>query len=141
MSFSKNLDVLTQVRRINKQLNSVVAKCEAPVGDTMVVQASLLASEQRSLVAVGNDEKAGAAKASIRVEMGKSTGKKAIVVEIKAGGPTTTKDGFDYVRGLEFSTQDMPAQPFFFPPYRARRKAIRAATKKAVKLAVRDVFK
>lgn len=138
---AKNLEVMTQVRRIKKALNGVVDKARGPIGDVLLTQAALIASEQRSLVAVGDDANAGALKESIRVEEGKETAKKAVVVNIKAGGPTTTKGGYDYARAVEFGTQDVPAQPFFFPVWRARRKDVRKVTKKAVKQVVRSVFK
>lgn len=137
----KNISVMRQVRRINKQLEGVPQKCEGPVGDTLFLQASLVATEQRSLVAVGET---GDLKASIRVEAGKKTAKKAIVVNIKAGGALTLDDSgkpYDHARANEFGTQYMPAQPFFFPVWRARKKEAKAAVRKAVKLAVSKVFK
>lgn len=146
-SFSKNISIAAQVRRINKQLNAVAARCEGPVEATMFTQAALVASEQRSLAPVDPEsDTPGAAKGSIRVERGKATAKKAIVVQIKAGNEKTRKTSksghvYDYVRAIEFGTEDMKAQPFFFPIWRARKKEAKAAVRKAIKLAVKDTFK
>jgi HK97 gp10 family phage protein len=148
VSVSKYLTIAQQVSRINKQLNNVVDLTTKPIEETLLTQASLLASEQRSLAAEDpNAEKPGALKASIRVERGAPTSKKAIVIKIKAGGEKTAGTGeksakpYDYARANEFGTQKMKAQPFFFPVYRARKKEIRAAVRKAISLAVKGVFK
>ena len=138
---SKNISVMQQVRRINRELLTVASKCEGPIGDTLFTQAALVAAEQRSLAPVGDDENSGALRASIRVEKGTPTPKKAIVVKIMAGGPTTRKANYDYARAVEFGTQEVKAQPFFYPIWRARRKEVRAAVKKAIKSAVKQVFK
>lgn len=145
-SLGKQLDVLLQVRRINKQLNSVAALCERPIEDTLLTQASLVATEQKSLAPVDPlSDTPGALKASVRVERGKPTAKRAFVVKIKAGGETTRKDGvskpYDYGRAVEFGTTDMKPRPFFFPIWRARRKEVRAAVRSAIKRAVKNVFK
>lgn len=142
-SLGKYLDVMTQVRRINQQLNTVAAKCEGPVEDTLVTQASLVASEIKSLAAVDpTSDTPGELKASVRLERGQPTAKKAFVIKIKAGGQKTAPDGgYDHARANEFGTQKMAAQPFFFPPWRARRKDVRTAVRKAIGPAVRDVFK
>lgn len=70
-----------------------------------------------------------------------------VVQRIRAGGATTTKPvrksekggapNYDYALGQEFGTEDMPANPFFFPPYRARRKGYRASLRKAARDAVK----
>jgi HK97 gp10 family phage protein len=140
--FGRTFEVMAQIRRINKQLNDVAAKCEGPVGDTLLTQASLVASEIRSVAPVDDHSPTpGALKASVRVEQGSPTPKKSIVVKIKAGGRGTDESGYDYARANEFGTQKMPAQPFFFPIWRARRKDVRAVIRKKIKIAVKDVFK
>lgn len=59
-------------------------------------------------------------------------------VEVRAGGPETTKpvregfDGsYDYALADEFGTTEVDAQPFFFPPYRARRSRFKRSLKVA----------
>jgi HK97 gp10 family phage protein len=151
-SIFKHLSIAAQVRRISGKLNSVAQKCEGPISATLFTQAALVASEQKGLAPVDpTSETPGALRDSIRVEQGTATGKKKFVVKIKAGGQATqraVKNGkagfsysYDYARAIEFGTQDMPAQPFFFPIWRARRKAVRAVVRKAVGIAVRGVFK
>jgi HK97 gp10 family phage protein len=144
-SIGKHLSIASQLRRIKRDLLKVADQVEIPVEDTLFTQAALLASEQRFLVAVDpNAEKPGALKSTIRVERGARTAKKAFVIKIKAGGQKTAGTGekpYDYARANEFGTQKMAAQPFFFPPYRARKKEIRGATRKAIKKAVKGVFK
>lgn len=145
-SISANLTIAAQVRRINKQLNSVADRCSGPVGDTLLTQASLIASEQRGLAPIDpSSPTPGALKESVRVEQGHATEGKAIVVKIKAGGRTTQKQGssrtYDYAMAVEFGTKDMVAEPFFYPVARARKKEARAAVRKAIKNAVKDTFK
>lgn len=147
-SLGKNLSIAAQVRRINQQLTKVADLAARPVEDTLITQAALLASEQRSLAPVDSSaEHPGALRASIRVEVGARTARKAFVIKIKAGGEKTagadgkTAKPYDYARANEFGTQKMPAQPFFFPVYRARKKEIRGATRKVIKGAVKGVFK
>ena len=146
-SLGKNLTIAAQVSRIKRQLDSVAQKCEGPIGQTLFTQAALVASEIRSVAPIDNSsDTPGALRASVRVEQGQATGKKKIVVKIKAGGTKTLKGGaggkvYDYGRAVEFGTQEMQAQPFFFPIWRARRKAVRATVRKAIGNAVRGVFK
>jgi HK97 gp10 family phage protein len=41
---------------------------------------------------------------------------------ITAGGSSTSKSGYDYALGQEFGNHHSPAQPYFFPGYRARKR-------------------
>lgn len=139
-----NFEVAAQVARINRNLMRVADQAEADVMMTVLTQASLVASEQRRLCPVDADgDTPGAARDSIRV--GESE-KKARTVVIRAGGPATTKKlqnghDYDYVRAIEYGTEDMQPQPFFWPIWRARKKGVRAAVRLAIKTAVRKVFK
>lgn len=146
-SLGQNLEIMQQVARINRELEGVVAKCQGPIEQTMQTQAALVASEIKSVAPVDETSKTpGALKDSVRLEEGSATAKRAFVLKIKAGGTKTRKTSkagntYDFARAVEFSTQDMPARPFFFPIWRARRKEVRLAVKKAIKTAVKDVFK
>lgn len=146
-SFSKNLDIMSQVRRINAQLNTVAEKCQIPVGQTLLTQAALIASEIKSVAPVDPEsDTPGALKDSVRVEEGTPTAKKAIVVRIKAGGDATKRSSeggkpYDYGRAVEFGTEKNPPHPFFFAIWRARKKDVRAAVRKVIRPAVKDVFK
>lgn len=70
--------------------------------------------------------------ASIR----KEKGKRPTIVRVAAGGPLTTERGekqpYDYARAVEFGTQKMPAEPFFFPAYRLKRKSMNAAMRRKI---------
>ena len=64
---------------------------------------------------------------------------------VVAGGDETTRpvrDGasaeYDYALAQEFGTQRQTANPFFFPPYRLKRRAFNARTTRAIKKAIRD---
>lgn len=70
-------------------------------------------------------------------------GKKDTQVRIVAGGketvrPSISSKPYDYARADEFGTQKMPAQPFFFPTYRLRKKKIISAMKRRITKAIKD---
>lgn len=44
----------------------------------------------------------------------------------------------DVARFQEFGTKDMPANPFFFPSYRAKRRTIRSAMTRAIKRGLKN---
>ncbi len=81
----------------------------------------------------GVDVSPGALKASLRV----MPGKRDTVVRIVAGGPTTTHEGYDYARAVEFGTINMKPIPFFFPTYRLRKKKIIAAMKRKITASIK----
>lgn len=70
-----------------------------------------------------------------------------IGVVMRAGGPATTKPvretenapEYDYALAQEFGTEDMPANPFFLPAIKVKRKQarnrVRAAARRALKAA------
>lgn len=57
---------------------------------------------------------------------------------VRAGGPTTTVDGCDYALAQEFGTQDMPANPFYWPIYRMLRKRFDSRRRRALNKAFKD---
>jgi HK97 gp10 family phage protein len=69
---------------------------------------------------------------------------------ITAGGPTTTKKvrnsergnapEYDYALAVEFGTQKMGPQPFFWPGYRVAKKRALTKVKRATAKAVKDAF-
>lgn len=65
---------------------------------------------------------------------GQDFGKVAITVYVAAGGDAVP-DAF-YARFQEFGTIHMPANPFFFPVYRANKRRIRSNLTRAVKRAI-----
>lgn len=80
----------------------------------------------------------GALRDSIR----KEPGRHELSVFIRAGGATTTKPvrtgvsaSYDYALAVELGANKKPAQPFFYPAYRASRKRIRGRITRAMKKA------
>lgn len=65
-------------------------------------------------VRAANTDDTGGLDESVRVGPGKNL--PAIVV--KAGGPSTTKGGYDYALAVEYGTRKRGAQPFFHPTIR-----------------------
>lgn len=68
-----------------------------------------------------------------KVKGGKGAGREyaSLVITIYAGGGKAF-----YGRFQEFGTRNMPANPFFFPAYRANKAKVRSAMTRAVKKAV-----
>lgn len=104
----------------------------------LTTQAEEMADAMRAAAPEGET---GNLRKSIRVVQ--EPGRRMVVVLVAAGGPLTTKEvrggsgvPYDYARATEFGTQNEPAESFFFPTYRARKKAIRAAVKERVKQAL-----
>lgn len=74
-----------------------------------------------------------------------------IGVEIKAGGPATTKPVrnsekgnapmYDYALGQEFGTEDMEANSFFWPAIRVKKKAVMRNVRNGVRRALKDSAK
>ena len=55
------------------------------------------------------------------------------------GGDNKTIEGSKQVARLqEFGTVDMPANPWFFPLYRRRRRSVQSALNRAIKKAIKD---
>ncbi len=74
-----------------------------------------------------------------------------IAVQVRAGGEATTRPvrksekgnapSYDYALGQELGTEKMPANPFFYPPYRARRKKYKRGLANVAKKAARAAAK
>jgi HK97 gp10 family phage protein len=118
----------------------VIAKQKLQVA--LTAEANGLADLMRARVPV----KDGTLRASIRVEPRKQAG--LIGALIKAGGPTTTKPvrkgqsaTYDYAMAQELGTQEMLANPFFFPSYRQKKTSIKRRASKAVRDAVGEITK
>lgn len=81
---------------------------------------------------------------SIRTENGDHD----MQVHVLAGGPLTTRPvrkgqsaTYDYALGTEFGNKDTPAQPFFFPAYRANKRRVKSRVNRAVKKAAQITAK
>jgi HK97 gp10 family phage protein len=74
-----------------------------------------------------------------RVQAGGSAGRafNDLVITVYAGGNSATGDAF-YARFQEFGTKNMPANPFFFPVYRANRARTKAAISRGIRKALKN---
>ena len=141
MASGSSIDGLAKLRRKLERLKTAP---RAPLAAALNVSADDLVRSMRRIAPVDK----GALKASIRKEAGASD----LEIKVKAGGPLTTKavrsgvkashvaDGkgvYDYANGVEFGhrTEDgehVPADPFFFPTVRVKRKGVTRRCAKAV---------
>lgn len=103
------------------------------------VNADELVAAQR----VAAPEKEGALRDSIRKE--DASGEGRVARAVRAGGKTTTRPvrkgataTYDYALAQELGTEKMPANPFFYPPYRAKRRKFKARIGTAIRRAIRD---
>ena len=85
---------------------------------------------------VGPEDRTFALERSIKVYQDKS----ALRVRIKAGGPKTTRPvrtgldlTYDYALAQEFGTREMPANPFFYPVWRLKRRSARSRIARGMK--------
>jgi HK97 gp10 family phage protein len=74
---------------------------------------------------------------TFRGKGGGARAKANLVITVYAGGKGPGFDAF-YARFQEFGTVKMRANPFFFPAYRARKRAIRSKLTRDVKKAIRS---
>lgn len=114
--------------RVKRKLNQLVKLSHDEIQRTLLDQGESLASFQRRLVPV----ESGDLRRSIEVTK-RTTRKGEPAVVVSAGD-----DDAYYARWVEFGTKEKPGHPFFFPPYRARRKDIKKAVVAAVKKAARQ---
>ncbi len=129
-------------QRLRAVLKELPVAARQELQQAMNESGEKLADRQRSLVPV----KEGTLRASIRVEPFNRGG---IGVIVKAGGPTTMKPVrntskaplYDYAMAQELGTQDMLAQPFFFPAYRHTKSSVKRRATVAVKRAVAKAVK
>lgn len=121
------------LRRMRAIPDAVIAKVKAQ----LLANAADLVVAQRA-AAPADD---GALRESIQYS--DASDARRVRVEVRAGGPTTTRPvrkgasaSYDYALAQEFGTRNMPANPFFFPVYRGRKRRYKASLRKAAKEAV-----
>lgn len=146
---ARNLSAL----KLQRILELLPAEVKEPVKAETQRQAFIMAGSMRLRAPMGpnTDPHRGALRDSVRVEKGR----KEMVYLVRAGGDKTTVGGgsrgffgrlffgsgeYDYSLGVEFGTQNMNAQPFFWPSYRARRTETRRAIKAAAKAAIKAAW-
>lgn len=122
--------------RFTKQLLSVVPEAEKELAAANQTSAAEFMAMAQRLAPV----RSGAVRNSIRMYPGQRPG--AWVVE--AGGPSTTKPvrkgikaTYDYALGVEFSTSDTRAQPFFWPAYRSQKRPAKGRASRALIKAIK----
>ena len=113
------------IARFKRRMAKIPLEVKAAVATEALLQAHRLGGAIQQ--AAPKDE--GDLKASVRIEGGKYGDR----FYVRAGGPLTTRpvrEGasafYDYANAVEHGTAKMRAEPFFYPTYRAHRKAIRA---------------
>lgn len=84
---------------------------------------------------------------SIRVE----PGPRELSATVKAGGPLTTKPvrnsekgnapEYDYALGIEYGTEEMPAQPYYWPSVNTLSKRVRRRIDRAISKAIKEAWK
>lgn len=114
--------------RMRARLDAIPAKIKADLQPALDTSVNELADMQRRLVPV--DE--GDLKSSIEVHPGAHELQRIV----KVGGPRA-----HHARWVEFGTAHTPAQPFFWPAYRALQKRIRARLGRAAGKAIRELPK
>lgn len=135
-------------RRLARKIAAMPAAARVEISAALEASANELVALQRA--AAPRDE--GDLVASVdwnwggRGIAGELRGDARLSAVITAGGPLTTKPvrngvdvEYDYALGQEFGTQDMPANPFFFPAYRLIKRRVRARISRAIRKAARKV--
>lgn len=120
-----------------RRLKRIPSRVRAEVVAVMQDAAEDVAAIMRK---VGPEDRTFRLERSIRVEPNAP----AMKVRILAGGRATTKSvrkgasaTYDYALAQEFGTQDMAANPFFYPTWRLRRRSVRTKINRAIRQAVR----
>ncbi len=124
--------------RLNRKLKRLPRKAREEIGKALRDSGAEMVSLARNL--------APAEDGTLRDSIHSTFYEDSLKVTIEAGGAATTKpvrDGadaeYDYAMGQEFGTRNMPANPFFFPAYRAIRKKAKSRLSRAITKAARAV--
>lgn len=124
-------------RRASRRLRAIPPAVRKKVRAQLRANAAELVASQRAFAPVED----GKLQASIQFSDTSTANR--IAMTVTAGGAATTRPvrkgqtaTYDYALGQEFGTEDMPANPFFFPPYRAKKRAFKRTRNKAAKDAI-----
>lgn len=126
------------VEAFKVRLARLPAAAKRAARDAVYKQAEATADLMRRAAPV----KTGKLRDSVRVE----DGAHELQAVIRAGGSATTvtaragQGKYDYSLGVEFGTSQGPAEPFFWPSYRLRKRQARSAITRAVSKAVKAEF-
>lgn len=123
--------------RLQKRLLAIPEAIRRDVDPALDKNAEKLAGLMRRLAPDDTATGAPDLKSSIRVEMGHVELRRAVV----AGGEATTVDGkngpYDYAFGQELGTNEMQANPYFYPAKRLLAQSIKRSLAAAARKAVR----
>lgn len=121
--------------RFFRQLVSVVPEAERELAAANEQSANAFADMARRLAPADT----GRLRESIRIETRERGG-----FAVLAGGSLTThpvRKGasrqYDYALGVEFGTEDTPAQPFFWPSFRVNKRPAKARATRALTKAIK----
>lgn len=139
------------VKKLRKKLDALVRVGEAEIRKAMEASADEIVALAKSLAPVLKEpdarRRAGELRDSIgwtwgRAPKGAMTLGKVESSPVESGFTITIYAGNSeafYARWVEFGTQEMAAQPFFYPSYRALRKRARGRVSRAINKAARKV--
>lgn len=92
------------------------------------------------------DDKSGALSSTVKREAAPE--KSVLAQRVSAGGAATTKRVrkskkgtaplYDYANANEYGTEDMPAQPFFWPAWRLKRRRFKSRMSRAGKKGIQE---
>ena len=121
-----------------QRFKKLTVDLQAEVHAQAVAELNNQAQQLASLIEAVAPEHEGVLKTTVKVVPGQND----TTVRIVAGGQQTIRQNgsskpYDYARADEFGTQKMPARPFFFPTYRLRKKAMRAAMKRKITASIK----
>lgn len=133
---------LIGLARLQRKLDRLPKTAKATIRAAMESSAEQIVSMMKSLVPVDDGE----LRNSIGWTWGRAPKGAGIVSAVKAslGGDMTitiyagNADAY-YARWVEFGTQKMAAQPFFFVSWRANRKSVKRAIRVATNVAAKQV--
>lgn len=121
-------------RELQNWLKALPNSMRRRLASKVEAQAERLATAQRAALTRLQQppEETGGLLDSIRVESGKDE----LSFIVRAGGPLTTRDGYDHALAFEFGTKKQPARSFFYAPARALRSSMNRDLEEAVAEAI-----
>lgn len=124
-SFLQNLSVAQQVARVKRKIAAISPAVRPAVQKQAEIEAAALVAQLKSYAPVDEGD--------LRDEIGWRPSKKGIGVVVISGNWKA--------RWHEFGTEKMRATPYFFPPWRAKKKSIKARMAKAARDAGKKAVK
>lgn len=120
-------------RPLEEFLSSLPGHMKTEIATVVAQQANRLADAQRAKLAglEKPPEETGGLLKSVRVER-----KNDLLYFVLAGGPASTKNGYDHALAFEFGTRRQPPRPFFYSTARQLNASMREAIENAAGAAV-----